>query len=65
MIFGGLVGALIACVAKGIFLGIEQLDSGFGWLSIPINALVTPAMLFVDLLMLTAPASYCPGPLSA
>lgn len=56
MLAGGFVGALLASIGRGIYLGINQVDAGFGWLSIPIGAVVTPAMVFVDMLMLTAPS---------
>lgn len=54
----GIAGALLASIARGIYLGVEQLDAGFGWLSIPISAVVTPAMIFVDLLMLATPLGF-------
>ena len=52
---GAVTGALLACVGKGIAIGVEQTDSGFGWLSVPIDAVGGIGLLFVDLLTLTGP----------
>ena len=56
VIGSGAICAIFACVIKGAMLGWEQMDSGFGWLSIPIDALSAPALIVVDLLSLSAPS---------
>ncbi len=51
---GALIGAVLGAVVRGALIGIEQIDSGFGWLSVPLGAAIGPFYIFVDLLGLYA-----------
>lgn len=49
-LLGALVGAVMACMAKGALIGWSQTNAGWGWLSVPVGAISGPLLLFADLL---------------
>lgn len=50
-IFGAVLGAVIAAMAKGAQIGWDQTDAGWGWLSVPVGAFSGPLLLLADLLV--------------
>lgn len=53
-----LLGALLASLAKGLLIGVSQLDSGWSWLALPVDMLAGPALALMEILQLLA----IPGP---
>jgi len=58
LLLGAGWGALLASLAKGVHIGWQSRDAGWGWLSVPLGLVSGPVYLIMDLYMLLVPGEH-------